>query len=144
MEILSSVISLTFLAQVLRLMTPYYLGASAANFSERGGVINIAIEGFMNLAAFTFVLFSIVTGSIAVGFILSIIINLLFSIIFTFFTVNLKVNQIVTGVGFNLLIAGITKFMLVLIFNSSSNTDRFDGLPALTIFNSIPSCFLSI
>lgn len=138
MEILSSVISLTFLAQVLRLMTPYYLGASAANFSERGGVINIAIEGFMNLAAFTFVLFSIVTGSIVVGFILSIFINLVFSIIFTFFTVNLKVNQIVTGVGFNLLIAGITKFMLVLIFNSSSNTDRFDGLPALTIFNSIP------
>lgn len=138
MEILSSIVSLTFLAQVLRLMTPYYLGASAANFSERGGVINIAIEGFMNLAAFTFVLFSIVTGSILAGFILSIIINLLFSIIFTFFTVNLKVNQIVTGVGFNLLIAGITKFMLVLIFNSSSNTERFDGLPELTIFKSIP------
>jgi simple sugar transport system permease protein len=119
-------------------MTPYYLGASAANFSERGGVINIAIEGFMNLSAFSFVLFSITTGSITAGFILAVIINILMSVVYAYFTVNLKINQIVTGVGFNLLIAGITKFLLVLIFKSSSNTDRFEGLPDLEIFKSIP------
>lgn len=130
--------SLTFLAQVLRLMTPFYLGASAANFSERGGVINISIEGFMNLSAFSFAVFSILTGNIALGFIIAIILNLIFSLLFSFFTVNLKINQIVTGVGFNLLIAGLTKFFLVLIFNSSSNTERFDGLPDIKIFESIP------
>jgi len=119
-------------------MTPYYLGASAANFSERGGVINIAIEGFMNLSAFSFALFSIITGSIMLGFILSILINLIFSILFAYFTVKLKINQIISGVGFNLLIAGITKFLLVLVFKSSSNTERFEGLPDLTIFKSIP------
>ncbi|MCY7360673.1 MAG: ABC transporter permease [Ignavibacteria bacterium] len=138
MDILTSILSLTFLAQVLRMMTPYYLGASAANFSERGGVINIAIEGFMNLSAFSFALFSIITGSIMLGFILSILINLIFSILFAYFTVKLKINQIISGVGFNLLIAGITKFLLVLIFKSSSNTERFEGLPDLTIFKSIP------
>jgi len=120
------------------MMTPYYLGASAANFSERGGVINIAIEGFMNLSAFSFALFSIITGSIMLGFILSILINLIFSILFAYFTVKLKINQIISGVGFNLLIAGITKFLLVLVFKSSSNTERFEGLPDLTIFKSIP------
>ncbi|HMS65397.1 MAG TPA: ABC transporter permease [Ignavibacteria bacterium] len=138
MGILDSVINITFFAQILRLMTPYYLGASAANFSERGGVINIAIEGFMNLSAFTFVVFSITTGNITFGFIISIIVNLLFSILFAYFTVSLKVNQIVTGVGFNLLIAGITKFFLVFIFNSSSNSERFEGIPDLEIFKSIP------
>lgn len=138
MDILTSILSLTFLAQVLRMMTPYYLGASAANFSERGGVINIAIEGFMNLSAFSFALFSIITGSIMLGFILSILINLIFSILFAYFTVKLKINQIISGVGFNLLIAGITKFLLVLVFKSSSNTERFEGLPDLTIFKSIP------
>lgn len=119
-------------------MTPFYLGASAANFSERGGVINIAIEGFMNLSAFSFVLFSILTGNLTLGFILAIIVNLVFSVLFSLFTVNLKINQIVTGVGFNLLIAGLTKFLLVLIFKSSSNTERFEGLPDLHIFQSIP------
>ena len=28
---------------MLRLFTPYYLGASAANFSERSGVVNLAL-----------------------------------------------------------------------------------------------------
>lgn len=138
MEIISSIISFTFLAQVLRLMTPFYLGASAANFSERGGVINISIEGFMNLSAFSFALFSIVTGNVTYGFILSVIINLIFSVLFALFTVKLKINQIVTGVGFNLLIAGVTKFLMVYIFKSSSNTERFEGLPDLNLFQSVP------
>lgn len=138
MEIITSILSFTFLAQVLRLMTPFYLGASAANFSERGGVINISIEGFMNLSAFSFALFSIVTGNITYGFILSVIINLIFSVFFALFTVKLKINQIVTGVGFNLLIAGVTKFLMVYIFKSSSNTERFEGLPDLNLFQSVP------
>jgi len=138
MEIIASVVSFTFLAQVLRLMTPYYLGASGANFSERGGVINIALEGFMNLSAFSFALFTIASGSFFAGIILSVIINLIFSVFFSYFTVKLKINQIVTGVGFNLLIAGITKFLLVYIYNSSSNTERFEGLPDFKLFETIP------
>lgn len=138
MEIISSIISLTFLTQVLRMMTPFYLGASGANFSERAGVINISIEGFMNLSAFSFALFSIITNNIALGFISAIAVNLIFSLFFALFTIKLKINQIVTGVGFNLLSAGITKFLLVLIFNSSSNTDRFEGLPDLVFFEFIP------
>ena len=110
MELVTSILSFTFLAQVLRLMTPFYLGASAANFSERGGVINISIEGFMNLSAFSFALFSIVTHNITLGFILSIVVNILFSFLFALFTVKLKINQIVTGVGFNLLSRALQNF----------------------------------
>ena len=138
MDIISSIVSITFIAQVIRLMTPFYLGASAANFSERGGVINISIEGFMNLSAFSFAVFSIATGSIMIGFIMAIVINLVFSLLFAFFTVKLKLDQIVTGVGFNLLSAGITKFLMVYIFKSSSNTERFEGIPDLHFFESIP------
>ncbi len=124
MEIIYSVFSFTFLAQVFRMMTPYYLGASGANFSERSGVINISIEGFMNMAAFSFAVFCIMTGSILLSLILAVIVNILFSILFSMFTVTLKINQIVTGVGFNLLIAGVTKFLMVFLFSSSSNTPR--------------------
>jgi general nucleoside transport system permease protein len=138
MDLVTSVISLTFLAQVFRLMTPYYLGASAANFSERGGVINIAIEGFMMLAAFSFAVFTIFTGSMLSGFIFAIIINLLFALLFAVFTIKLKINQIVTGVGFNLLIAGLTKFLIIYIFHSSSNTDRIDGIPDIPLVENIP------
>ena len=138
MEIFSFFISFAFLSQVLRLFTPYYLGASAANFSERGGVINISIEGFMISSAFSYALFSVLTGNIMIGFFAAIIINLVFSVLFALFTVKLKINQIVAGVGFNLLMAGLSKFFIVLIFNSSSNTPRFDKLLVIGFLEVIP------
>jgi ABC-type uncharacterized transport system permease subunit len=138
MEIFSFFISFAFLSQVLRLFTPYYLGASAANFSERGGVINISIEGFMISSAFSYGLFSVLTGNIMIGFFAAIIVNLVFSVLFSLFTVKLKINQIVAGVGFNLLMAGLSKFFIVLIFNSSSNTPRFDKLPVIGFLEVIP------
>ena len=138
MEIFSFFISFAFLSQVLRLFTPYYLGASAANFSERGGVINISIEGFMISSAFSYALFSVLTGNIMIGFFAAIIVNLVFSVLFALFTVKLKINQIVAGVGFNLLMAGLSKFFIVLIFNSSSNTPRFDKLPVIGFLEVIP------
>jgi ABC-type uncharacterized transport system permease subunit len=129
MDILSGILSFTFLAQIFRMMTPYYLGASGANFSERAGVINISIEGFMNMAAFSFAVFSIFTGNSILALVLCLIVNIILSIVFSLFTVTLKINQIVTGVGFNLLIAGITKFLMVLFFSSSSNTPRISVHP---------------
>lgn len=119
-------------------MTPYYLGASGANFSERAGVINISIEGFMNLAAFSFAVFMIFTGSPAMALALSLLSNLVFAMLFASLTVSLKINQIVTGVGFNLLIAGLTKFLMVLLFSSSSNTPRIEGLPDIPFMKSVP------
>jgi simple sugar transport system permease protein len=138
MEIITGILSFTFLAQVFRLMTPYYLGASGANFSERSGVINISIEGFMNMAAFTFAVFSLFMGNVVLSLILSLLVNILLSLLFSLLTVTLKINQIVTGVGFNLLIAGLTKFLMVLIFSSSSNTPRIEGLPVIAFVKDIP------
>ncbi|MBV6479298.1 MAG: hypothetical protein HGGPFJEG_02069 [Ignavibacteria bacterium] len=138
MDLISSILSITFLTQVFRMMTPYYFGANGANFSERGGVINISIEGFMNLSAFSFAMFGIISGNIFFSLLIAITINLIFSILFSWFTVKLKINQIIAGVGFNLFIAGLTKFLLMLIFGSSSNTHRFEGISDIDIFKKIP------
>jgi len=137
-ELFNSILTVAFLTQVFRLMTPYYLGASAANFSERGGVINIAIEGFMILSAFSFAMFNILTHNIPLAIFLALIINILFALLYSVFTVKLKINQIVTGVGFNILIAGLTKFLMMIIFHSSSNTERFDGIPDNELIAKIP------
>lgn len=138
MDLLTSILSLTFLAQVLRLFTPYFLGANAANFSERSGVVNIAVEGFMITSALGYALFTILTGNVLIGFICAIVVNLLFALLFALFTVKLKIDQIVAGVGFNLLMAGIAKFLLILIFQSSSNTPRFESLPKISLLANIP------
>jgi general nucleoside transport system permease protein len=137
-NVLINILSLTFIAQVFRLFTPYYLGASAANFSERAGVINISIEGFMISSAFSYSFFAISTGNSIVALFLALIVNLLFSLFFSLFVIKLKVNHIVTGVGFNLLMAGLSKFLLVFIFNSSSNSPQFKSLPNIILLEDIP------
>lgn len=141
MENLFSIFSITFLSQVFRMFTPYYFGAMGANFSERGGVINIAIEGFLISSAFSFACISIFTGNILLAFLLAVVINILISLLFAFFTVVLKTDHIVTGVGFNLLLAGLADFLIVYFFNSSSNTPRFEDIPSIEFLSFIP--FLS-
>jgi len=138
LNIIVSILSLTFFAQVLRLFTPYFLGANAANFSERAGVINIAIEGFMITSALGYALFTYLTNNIFVGFICAILVNLLFSLLYALFVIKLKINQIVAGVGFNLLMAGLAKFLIVFIFQSSSNTPRIPDLPNIPYIQDIP------
>lgn len=135
---LESIISLTFLMQVLRMFTPYYLGASAANFSERGGVVNIAIEGFMIISAFSYAAITIFMGNPIVGLLGAVIIGIAFSFLYFWFTIKLKINQIVVGVGFNLLMAGLAKFLMLLFFQSSSNTPAFPNVPRLPVLESIP------
>jgi general nucleoside transport system permease protein len=138
LELISQILTLTFFAQVLRLFTPYYLGANAANFSERAGVVNIAIEGFMIISALGYALFTIFSGNVIVGFLSAVTLSILFSLLFSLFVVKLKINQIVAGVGFNLLMAGLAKFLIVFLFHSSSNTPRFESLPNIPILLEIP------
>lgn len=135
---IEGILSITFLMQVLRMFTPYYLGASAANFSERGGVINIAIEGFMIISAFSYASITIFTGNPYAGLLGSVAVGILFSLLYSFFTIKLKINQIVIGVGFNLLMAGLAKFLMLLFFQSSSNTPSFPQVPVLPFLSSIP------
>ena len=135
---IEGILSITFLMQVLRMFTPYYLGASAANFSERGGVINIAIEGFMIISAFSYASITIFTGNPYAGLLGSVAVGILFSLLYSFFTIKLKINQIVIGVGFNLLMAGLAKILMLLFFQSSSNTPSFPQVPVLPFLSSIP------
>ena len=44
-----------------------------------------------------------------------------------------RADQITTGLGINLLAAGLTRFVLVRVFHSSSNSDRVPGLPEWAI-----------
>ena len=45
-----------------------------------------------------------------------------------------RADQITSGLGINLLAAGLTKFVLTLVFHSSSNSSRVAGLPTWDLF----------
>ena len=120
---------LLFLAATLRISVPYTLSAVGASFSERGGVINIALEGLMLTGALAYTLGAYATGSPWLGLLAAVLAGLLMAALHAWVTIGFKADQITSGLGINLLAAGLTKFILTRVFHSSSNSSRVVGLP---------------
>ena len=66
-DFVASLITLGFLAQVLRIAIPYVLAALGGTISERAGVIDLALEAKLLMGAFAAAVLGYETGSIAIG-----------------------------------------------------------------------------
>jgi simple sugar transport system permease protein len=127
---LNELLDMAFFIQTLRITIPYLLPSLGATFSEKGGVINIALEGILLTGAFCTVLGTYFTGNVFVGTLCGISAGLFVSLIHSFVTITCKANQIVSGIALNILALGVTKFFCRIIFNSSSNSARIPGIEA--------------
>ena len=125
---------LVILLQIARLAVPYTLTSVGATFSERGGVVNLALEGMMLVGAFGAAFSQYLTGSALMGIFLALLCGLSVALLFAFITVTLKADQIVAGIAINILVMGATRFGLTLLFGSSMNSERIAGIEVPSIF----------
>ena len=128
---MAELLSLAFLVQIVRISVPYVLASLGGTFSERGGVVNIALEGIMLSGAFSFVLGTHITGSPIAGLLLGVGGGVAVAAIFGLVTIRFNADQIVSGVAINLLALGATKFLLKLVWDSSSNSGRVESFEAM-------------
>jgi len=126
-----AILSLGFLVQIARISVPYVLASLGGIFSERGGVVNIALEGIMLSGAFAFVLGTFFAASPLVGVLVGILGGMAMAALFGLVVVRFDADHIVAGVAINLLAVGLTKFLLKLVWESSSNSGRVDSVEAL-------------
>ena len=122
------------LLQVVRLAVPYTLTSVGATFSERGGVVNLALEGMILIGAFGAAFGQYQTGSAVAGVLLALLCGLCVALLFAFITVTLKADQIVAGISINILVMGATRFGLSLLFGSSMNSERIAGIDVPFLF----------
>lgn len=125
---------LLFTAAALRISVPYALAAIGASVSERAGVICIALEGIMLHGALAYVLGTYFLHSAWLGVSCAVLAGVLTAWLHALVTVRFRADQITSGLGINLLAAGLTRFVLVRVFHSSSNSPRVDGLPEWNLF----------
>jgi simple sugar transport system permease protein len=125
--------ALLFAAATLRITVPYALAAMGGALSERGGVVCLALEGIMLHGALAYVLGAHATGDPWLGLLCAVLAGVATAALHALVTVVFRADQITSGIGLNLLAAGLTRFVLVTVFHSSSNSPRVAGLPDLPL-----------
>lgn len=135
---MSEIFTITFLIimifSTIRLATPLIFAALGGLFSERAGVVNIALEGLMLAGAFTA---AVVTYELSfsnieylrvtapyIGFLAGIISGALVAVIFAVAVIKFEADQVVAGFAINILMLGLPAVISSRIYDSAGSTQQ--------------------
>ena len=116
----------------IRLSTPLILAALGGLFSERSGVINIALEGKMLAGAFTAAAVTYAADSKLhlgaaspwIGLLAGISAGIFIAAIYAIVCIRYKADQVVSGTAINILMIGVPGFLSGAFFLSSGSTPQ--------------------
>ena len=132
-----------FIFQQTMLFTiPLMIVALGGMFSERSGVVNIALEGIMIMGAFTGILFLNLTGrsmsgqlQLFVAILLSMVTGAVFSLTHAYAAINMKADQTISGTALNMFAPAFAIFVARVIQGVQqiqfANTFRIESVPVL-------------
>jgi simple sugar transport system permease protein len=119
--------ALAFLAQTLRIATPYLFAAAGGTLAERAGIVSLTLEGFMLGGACAAAFGAYGTNSVWIGALCGGAGGAALAALHATATVRYRADQIVSGIGINILAIGVTRLALRIAFGSSSNSPRIPG-----------------
>lgn len=100
-----------FIARSLEASTIFTIAAVGELINQRSGVLNVGIEGVMLFGATFGFIAAQLTGSYVLGFALGIAIGGLLGLLHGFFSVTLKADQVVVGMGIWVFGFGLTTYI---------------------------------
>ena len=121
---MSELFSIALFWSTVRLSTPLVLAAFGGMFSERAGIINIALEGMMLAGAFTAAAVTHAVGNPYIGLVAGIAAGILVAAIHAVACISYKADQVVTGTAINILMIGMPAFLSGAFFLSSGSTPQ--------------------
>lgn len=130
-------------------MIPLLIVALGGMFSERSGIVNIALEGKMVMGAFTGVMFlnlfqnpdPTVTdhGILVVALIIAMATGMIMALLHAFASINLKANQIISGIAINMFAPAFAIYFAIFYLHEQHipflNQFR---IPSVPLLGSIP------
>lgn len=130
----------------LRVSVPLLLAAMAGLYSERGGVIDIGLEGKMLMAAFAAAACASVTGSPWLGLMAAMAASSLLAALHGLACVTYRGNQVISGMAINIIVSGLTVTLGMAWFGQGGQTPllppsaRFLELqwPGASAFRDVP------
>ncbi len=130
LELVGSLLTVAFLAQVVRISVPYLLAALGGALCERSGVVDLALEAKLLCGAFAAAVVGHDTGSVALAIVAGAAAGMAVGAVQALWAIRLGADQIVTGVALNLAAYGLTRYLLQVRYGQGANSPRFDGIGA--------------
>ena len=132
-ENLHAVFDPTLIAQTFGFATPLVFGAIAGMFSERSGVVNIGLEGMMLMGAFWGVYGADKGGNWAVGLLVGGAVGGLLALVYAYFAIHLRSDQIVGGTAVNFLALGVTGYFFFQLYHGDNVPTGVSTIPDVKI-----------
>jgi general nucleoside transport system permease protein len=120
--VIDAILSLAFLAQVIRIAVPYVFASLGGTITERAGVIDLALEAKLLFGAFAAAAVGHATGSALAGIVAGVAAGMVIALVQVGCALWLEADQAIVGIALNLLALGGTRFLLQLIFGEGANS----------------------
>ena len=121
---MGDLLTLSLVFSSIRLSTPLVLAALGGLYSERSGVINVALEGLMLAGAFTAAAVTFYAGNPWAGLACAMLAGGCVAYLMAVACIRFKANEVVTGTGINILFLGLPAVLSGALFLSSGSTPQ--------------------
>jgi simple sugar transport system permease protein len=162
-ELFTSTFLLILLFSTIRSATPLIFAALGGMFSERAGVINIALEGLMLAGAFTAAVATyelslstnpfLANGAPYLGFAAGMVVGAIVAFVFAVAVIKFEADQVVTGFAISLLMLGLPAVISSRLYDSAGSTQQIAkeyllwnidnrlSVAAIAAFLLVPACW---
>lgn len=131
---MGEIFTLALLFSSLRLATPLIFAALGGLFSERSGVINIALEGLMLAGAFTAAVVTYQVGNPYIGGLAGVGAGAFLAFVYAVACIKFEADQVVAGMAINFLMIGLPALISGAIYDSAGSTPQIEKIFQLPDF----------
>lgn len=118
---------------------PFILSGIGGVFSVRGGVMALGLESMLMMGAFMAVIGSYYTNNSFIGLITGMLGGVLIAFLYGVLSIKYRVNQVIAGIGLNMLALSLTTLFTELIWGNKSSSVQVSNINVdLTFLKPIP------
>ena len=125
-ELLTPTFLLILLFSTIRTATPLIFASLGGLFSERAGVINIALEGLMLAGAFTAAVVTYELQNPYLGFLAGVASGAVLAFVYAVAVIKFEADQVVTGFAISLLMVYLPAVISAAVYDSAGSTEQID------------------
>jgi len=127
-QLFSAATLIGILASGIRLATPYLYATIGETFGQLSGLLNLGVDGIMLMGAYAAFFTTFNTGSLALGLLAAIVVGGIMGLAMAFFSVTLKAEQGISGIGVYLFGLGMSNLLFRKTLGTVETVSGFSSL----------------